>query len=266
MSTILKELADHHNNIESIIKRAASTSSWKLGPQREKDCQCELLTISLYRKKCQHKLPLTHTHTIVVLTHRCTCNYSRWRPAGSRADTHDSTMNWNTQYSHQSKLLVLHEIKSNSQLSRHARKITSNAQANVSNQKHCIVHGSDMLVRKCLQMCQRSARMWRSKTQFYRYIILLTFSHTHVTLLCTQCIPVAVQYSCHYALLTDNYAHHMLGRSLQFSAQIYPRTACSNQHCYTAGSYQDIVAGWVVQWLEWRWVLKWSWQQVQAQQ
>ena len=109
-------------------------------------------------------------------------------------------MNWNTQYSHQSKLLVLHEIKSNSQLSRHARKITRNAQANVSNQKHCIVHDSNMLVRKCLQMCQRSARMWRSKTQFYRYIILLTFSHTHVTLLCTQCIPVAVQYSCHYAL------------------------------------------------------------------
>ena len=64
MSTILKELADHHNNIESIIKRAASTSSWKLGPQREKDCQCELLTISLYRKKCQPKLPLTHSLTL----------------------------------------------------------------------------------------------------------------------------------------------------------------------------------------------------------
>ena len=64
MSTILKELADHHNNIESIIKRAASTSSWKLGPQREKDCQCELLTISLYRKKCQPKLPLTHSRTL----------------------------------------------------------------------------------------------------------------------------------------------------------------------------------------------------------
>ena len=119
----LKELADHHNNIESIIKRAASTSSWKLGPQERKIVSVNCLP-SLYRKKCQHKLPLTHTHTIVVLTHRCTCNYSRWRPAGSRADTHDSTMNWNTQYSHQSKLLVLHEIKSNSQLSRHARKIT----------------------------------------------------------------------------------------------------------------------------------------------
>ena len=33
---LLKELADHHNNIESIIKRAASTSSWKLGPQERK--------------------------------------------------------------------------------------------------------------------------------------------------------------------------------------------------------------------------------------